>query len=475
MAQRVRLARGSADDAARAPRHVRSIDMTMPPLCVAILRTGALSAALAGFCLMAPPPALAQDAEALYAQGQRHLTNQNRDEALRVLRQACELNHIEACKTFGIQTRMGVFFGDTQAAEAQYWAFGRACDLGDGDGCFRLGEARNPADLFGAPRTPENWTASVAAYRRACDEHRIVDGCAKAGELLGHNSNPDRDPLAGLTYRDRACELGLQAACNVAANERAAANVRAREAAAIEEHERLVGPTDGRVPVGQAFYDVLEQILRSDGRSTWSEAKVTALRRHILADGSVDSEERRLIAELTFPRVRVFNIHPSSQPDPFSGDYLATTPVSREALRSSLLALLDQTPVNLKWDDADPQGSLRRLAEASLAAPEMADSVKDQIAAQARHAAEASTVANSYGPIRLLISDMLSAANTMQSDGSVDDAGYSAARQLFHDAVDQGVEGAPVAIPRFLYNWLRPSLGVAPPASPGVQTPQERR
>lgn len=447
--------------------------MTIPPLCAAALRTGALSAALAAIALMAAPPALAQDADALYAQGQRHLANQNRDEARRVLRQACELNHIEACKSFGAQARLGAFFGDTQAAEAQYWAFGRACDLGDGDGCFRLGEARNPADLFGARRTPENWTASVAAYRRACDEHRIVDGCAKAGELLGHNSNPDRDALAGLTYRDRACELGLQAACNVAASERAAANVRAREAAAIEEHERLYGPTDGRVPVGQAFYDVLEQILRSDGRTTWSEAKVTALRRHILADGAVDSEERGLIAELTFPRVRVFNIYPSSQPDPFSGVYLATSPVSGEALRSSLLALLDHTPMNVRWDDADRQGSLRRLAEASLAEPGMTDSVRDQIADHARLAAEASTLENSYGPIRLLISDMLSTANAMQSDGGVDDAGYSAVRQLFHDAIAQGVEGAPVAIPGFLYSWLRPSLAAAP-ASPGMQTPQEQ-
>ncbi|MCC5995104.1 MAG: hypothetical protein JJU18_01875 [Oceanicaulis sp.] len=447
--------------------------MTIPPLCAAALRTGALSAALAAIALMAAPPALAQDADALFAQGQRYLEIDNRIDGRIALRSACELDHIEACKAYGDDLNVSTFFGDSEAVQDRFWAYGRACDLGDGEGCMKLGNAQAPDGMFGGRRTPENWAGGAAAYRRACDEHAIAEACFRLDEVLGHHANPNRNAMAGRTYRDRACELGLQAACNVSANERAAVNVRAREEAAIEEHERLYGPTDSRVPVGQAFYDVLEQILRSDGRTTWSEAKVTALRRHILADGAVDSEERGLIAELTYPRLRVFNIYPSSQPDPFSGVYLATSPVSGEALRSSLLALLDHTPMNVRWDDADRQGSLRRLAEASLAEPGMTDSVRDQIADHARLAAEASTLENSYGPIRLLISDMLSTANAMQSDGGVDDAGYSAVRQLFHDAIAQGVEGAPVAIPGFLYSWLRPSLAAAP-ASPGVQTPQEQ-
>ncbi|KAA5805346.1 hypothetical protein F1654_05040 [Alkalicaulis satelles] len=430
-------------------------------------------ASLAAMAFMAAAPALAQDADALFAQGQRYLANDNRIDARAALRQACELDHAQACKAYGDELNVGSFFGDAQLVEARYWAYGRACDLGDGEGCMKLGNARTPLGLFGAPRTPENWAGSAAAFRRACDAHQIAEGCARADEILGHGSNPHRDAQAGLTYRDRACELGSQAACHVSANERAAANVRAREAAAIEEHERLYGPASGRVAVDQAFYDVLEQILRSDGRTTWSQDKVTALRRHVLADGAVDDQERSLIVEMTVPRVRVFTIYPSSQPDPFSGQNLTTSTVSGEALRSALLALLDHTPSDLDWDDDDRQGSLRRIAAASLETPDLAGGMKDRIADQVRPLAGASTVTNGYGPMRALIADMLSAANAMQADGSVDEAGYNAVRQLFHDAIEDGVEGAPEGIPRFLYNWLRPPLGAPMPAANGARPPRE--
>ncbi|GGD13309.1 sel1 repeat family protein [Aquisalinus flavus] len=425
--------------------------MILSQLCQTARRTGILFAAAAGLAFIASAPALAQqDAEALYTQGQTLLANDNPIDGRIALRQACELDHIEACKAYGDDLNMGGFFGDTEAVRDRYWAYGRACDLGDGEACLKLGDARAPIGLFSAPRTPENWAGAAAAYRRACDEHRIAEGCTRAGAVLGDNSNPDRDAMASLTYRDRACELGSQTACDASANERAVANVRAREAAAVEEHERLYGTTDSRVPVGQAFYDVLAQILQSDGRTTWSEAKVTALRGHILADGVVDGEERDLIVEMTFPRLRVFVIYPSSQPDPFSGDSLSTTPVRDEALRSSLLALLDYTPADLSWDETDRPGTMRRLFDASLHSPELAAPAQAVIAEQVARLAAASTVENAYGPLRGFITEAMGVVNTYEGEDN------AAVRGLLYDAIVEGVEGAPLTMPRFLYNWIRP-------------------
>ncbi|MCH8488368.1 MAG: hypothetical protein LAT81_00380 [Oceanicaulis sp.] len=433
--------------------------------CTAAL-TGLAAAAGASLAMIASAPALAQDAGALFAQGQRYLEIDNRIDGRIALRSACELDHIEACKAYGDDLNVSTFFGDSEAVQDRFWAYGRACDLGDGEGCMKLANAQAPDGMFGGRRTPENWAGGAAAYRRACDEHAIAEACFRLDEVLGHHANPNRNAMAGRTYRDRACELGLQAACNVSANERAAVNVRAREEAAIEEHERLYGPTDSRVPVGQAFYDVLEQILRSDGRTTWSEAKITALRRHILADGVVDSEERGLIVEMTFPRLRVFNIYPSSQPDPFSGDYLSSTPVSAEALRSSLLALLDHTSADLSWDEADRPGTMRRLFDATLRSPGLEAQARAVIAEQVARLAAASTVENAYGPLRGFISESMGVVNTYEGGDN------AAVRWVLHDAIVEGVDGAPLTMPRFLYNWIRPG-GHTGPERPRPQ--QEQR
>lgn len=167
-------------------------------------RATPLACILSAFVLTAAP-ARAQDADALFAQGQRLLeeadalfaqseisqSNWTRGEARTALRAACELDHIEACKAYAQSRGGAAFLGDQMSMDERNWGYGRACDLGDGEGCLELGDARAPIGMFPARRTPENWTAAEAAYRRACDDHQIAEGCERLAEVLSHESNPN--------------------------------------------------------------------------------------------------------------------------------------------------------------------------------------------------------------------------------------------------------------------------------------------
>ncbi|MBI1263919.1 MAG: hypothetical protein GC187_04210 [Alphaproteobacteria bacterium] len=186
-------------------------------------RAGALAAALSAGVLIAAP-AFSQDAEVLFAQGERLLAEANelssarsdadkarrdqlRGEAQTVLRQACELEHIEACKSYGRSLGVASFF-DEDVYPERLWALGRACERDDGEGCLMLGRAQAPIGMFGAPKTPENWAGATAALTRACDGHEIAEACARLSQVLGAGDNPNRDSQGSLAYRTRACALG---------------------------------------------------------------------------------------------------------------------------------------------------------------------------------------------------------------------------------------------------------------------------
>ncbi|MBI1263922.1 MAG: hypothetical protein GC187_04225 [Alphaproteobacteria bacterium] len=283
-------------------------------------------AAMSAFALTAAP-ALAEDADALFAQGQRLLEEANAlfaqselsqsnwtgGEARTALRAACELDHIEACKVYGQSMRGAAFLGDQRSMNEQYWGYGHACDLGDGQACLELGDARAPIGMFPARSTPENWTAAEAAYRRACDEHQIAEGCERLAEVLSHESNPNH---------------AAQAA-----------------------------------------------------------------------------------------------------PSPASA---------------------------LTWDEADRPGTMRRLFDASLRSPELEPQARGLIAEEVARLAAASTVENGYGPLRGFITESMGLVNSYEGDEN------DAARGLLHDSIVQGTEGAPVAMPRFLYNWIRPGGHTGP-------------
>jgi hypothetical protein len=247
-------------------------------------RAAPLACALSAFALLAAP-AHGQDADALYAQGQRLLeeadalsarseisqSNWTRGEARTALRQACELEHIEACKAYAQSRSAAAFLGDQRSMDEQYWGYGRACDLGDAEGCLELGDARSPIGLFAAPRTPENWAAAAAAYRRACEEHATPDGCFRLADLLGHNANPNHDAQARRIYGERACAMGFQPACDMLASAR------------MDESGAQGAPTLDPLLCAQALYLVSTDGPQHVARAT-AEARA-AVQAHIAAHG----------------------------------------------------------------------------------------------------------------------------------------------------------------------------------------------
>lgn len=412
-------------------------------------------AALSAFVLTAAP-ALAKDADALFAHGQRLLqeadalsarseisqSNWTRGEARTALRAACELDHVEACKTYAQSMRAAAFLGDQRSMDERFWGYGRACDLGDGAGCLELGEARAPIGLFGAPRTPENWTGAEAAYRRACDEHQIAEGCDRLAELRAHGSNPNR-------YGSAA-----PAAPAAPAPTRAAAEAQAE--AEARNHEARFGPTDGWVGVGPDLYRALAGILQRTGSMMRTDV-LNQIERHVFSDGVLSEDERELLIELTAPRTANVNVVLRGGQAPG----LSIVPAFGEQRNALIHRLEDAALVaGVTWDEA----TLYRLFDASLRSPQMEAQARSVIAEQVAGLAAASTVENGYGPLRGFISESMGVVNTYEGEDN------AALRGLLHDSIVQGAEGAPVAMPRFLYNWIRPAG-----AASQSQTPQERR
>lgn len=228
-----------------------------------------------------------------------------------------------------------------------------------------------------------------------------------------------------------------------------AAPVAGAQNARTAEHERLYGPTDSRVAAGPELFAALERIWDSDGQMIWTEAKVEALGQFIIQDGEVDAVERDLISEMTYPFVRVFVAYPDSQADPFEGVNVMAGTTANDLLRTPLLSLLSAG--DLSWNAEDRTGSLQSLFEAALQSPLAAKRVKKLIREEVARIAAGSTAENAYGPLRAFIKEAMSILNTFEGDDN------SALRAVLHEAVEQGVEGAPVTQPRFLYNWIRPS------------------
>jgi len=425
-------------------------------------------------------PAGAQEADAIYAQAQMKAGT---NEAKFLLKRACELDHIEACKAYGPEMNTAVFFSDKLAQEEQFWAYGRACDLGDGEGCVLLGNARTPIGMFGADRTPENWAGAAAAYKRACEEHEIDEACTKLAGVLGHYSNPAHDAIAARAYRQRACELGDTVSCGNSTSAPSGfgnAATSAAPAANTFRSARMPEPqTPTRAYVDEALMDHLLKLYDPEWGSLRlsTKADFDVLSAGILADNQVSDEEYDLIQEIMYRYDRL-----GGSSDPIRLRWVGTEDAVRVDGRlmnlfvhmtfrqnvglDELQALLDFQPVELTWNDADRPGTLRQLFETSLQSPAMASTVKSLISTEVVKLAAASTVENAYKPLRGLLMDGMNVINEFEGDDN------AALRTLFHDAIEEGVVGSPVTMPRFLYNWIDPVLGVAPPTSAGTSTPR---
>ena len=214
-------------------------------------RSGCLAAELTANPNSTPAEALHAEAERLFAEDDRS--------GLNFAGLACRLGHVPAClasaanqdrryvhyDSAGHLAACGGFICANVSAEAftylrnnpvvvRYLA--HACDLGSGEGCVELGDMFTPLGLFGAPFTPENWHGAVSAYRRACEDHQMSEGCERHTRLMEHRRNPGESRLPD-TSLDCAAALYLVSADGPQFAAQAAAEARA----AIQAHVAAFG------------------------------------------------------------------------------------------------------------------------------------------------------------------------------------------------------------------------------------------
>jgi|GEM_PF-5727931 len=380
------------------------------------------------------------------------------EEALR----KCEQGDIAECKLIGrnLESQLNAMRPARmpqvpEVERQQYWALGKACELGDGEACYMLGDVRNPTGLFGAPRTPENYAGSAAALKRACDTHKIAQACRLLPGILESRSNPQRDEVAAKAYRERADKLEQSQTESFAAllpAARPTTSPPARPAdPSIAEHIRKYGKVDGLAPAEPGLLKLLMERRAANGNSLLKEEDIAAIRNHLLADGRIDEVERELVAELTYPDIRAVRVYRAGAADAWEAEGTTFASILRTR-RDGLLALLDAPA--LTWDDSDRKGTLMRLARASRT-PGMEEPVKALIAGKVSEAAPASTKETGFAPLRPLISDMIGAVQALEADGTLDKAAGAGVRNIYHEAISRGIAQSGAEIPGFLYNWIR--------------------
>jgi len=199
----------------------------------------------------------------------------------------------------------------------------------------------------------------------------------------------------------------------------------------------------------------MERKAANGGSSVLKAADIPYLQRHLLADGRIDANERDLLVELTHPDIRAIRIHLVGAADPWKGE--GTTLASLTSQNSKALRpLLEFEATDLTWDEADRKATLMRIVPASLQSSEMDELIKGIIAERVKALAAASTVQNGFAPFRSLISDMLSAVQALEKDGTIDSEAGSKVRKMYYDATNRGIEESGAKIPHFLYRWMLP-------------------
>ena len=385
------------------------------------------------------------------------------EEALR----RCEQGDIAECKLIGqnLESQLNAMRPAKlpqvpEVERQQYWALGKACELGDGEACYMLGDVRNPTGLFGAPRTPENYAGSAAALKRACDTHRISKACRLLAGVLESRGNPQRDEAAAKAYRQRADELGVApGALRTAAPPPPPAARRAANPS-MAEHTRKYGKVDGLAPAEPGLLKLLlERRAANRGSSVLLEADIATVRDYLLLDGRIDDQERDLLVELTWPDIRAVKVYRAGAADPWKaeGDFFTSISGAR---RAPLIALLDQPPLALAWDETDRKGTLMRLARASRT-PGMEGPVKALIAGKVAEAAPASTKETGYKPLSGIIVDLSTTAKALEEECKLPRLETDAIRQMFFEAMESGVAQSGADLPRF-YSFLKPIPSAKP-------------
>lgn len=84
-------------------------------------------------------------------------------------------------------------------------AFKKGCDLGDGEGCLRLGEY-----LLDRKEMP---ITAMKTFEFGCSRDEHAESCRRLGAAYFYGENGAQDIGKALFYANKACDAGLSDAC----------------------------------------------------------------------------------------------------------------------------------------------------------------------------------------------------------------------------------------------------------------------
>jgi uncharacterized protein len=123
----------------------------------------------------------------------------------------CDGGRSDAC------VRIGDIYSDAKLVEFSYEQatalYKRACELGDANGCFKLGAlARRSGSGSGGNILPERVELVMRSFEKACDGG-VGAGCEAAGTLLSDGRTMSRDLPRAASFFENACNGGMPQGC----------------------------------------------------------------------------------------------------------------------------------------------------------------------------------------------------------------------------------------------------------------------
>lgn len=125
------------------------------------------------------------------------------EEALKLLRGACEANEGMACESLDLENRSGRLSVPYRELRD---SLQKSCDAGNMSTCVRLGV------VLLMPTVVQDKLKAHELYRRACDKGNL-EGCTRLGELYEQGIAVAKEPSQAFAIYQRACTGGSPLAC----------------------------------------------------------------------------------------------------------------------------------------------------------------------------------------------------------------------------------------------------------------------
>ncbi|MEZ5707916.1 MAG: tetratricopeptide repeat protein [Blastomonas sp.] len=155
-------------------------------------------------------PVMAQDAEALFAEGLAAADDTSdwsaRDTAMEKFGAACDAGLMKGC------FNLGMMYRTNYDNEHSYPLLRKACDASMFDACYSIADMM----LFGSG-TEENRAGAQALFGRACAQGH-APACLRFGSMLEYPDEGEADERKAFAAYKKACEAGAGQGCYRVAN-----------------------------------------------------------------------------------------------------------------------------------------------------------------------------------------------------------------------------------------------------------------